>query len=85
MTKHKNCLHFLESIILLVFLFPSTEGGVQQDSSHFQLILHNLVQLLWGKTKQLNVGWKRLGYVFCTRKRDERLIITTNIIGSEHV
>lgn len=30
----------------LVLLFASAEGGVQQDSSDLQLVLHDLVQLL---------------------------------------
>lgn len=35
--------------VLLVLLFAPTEGRVQQDSSHLQFIVHNLVQLLKAK------------------------------------
>lgn len=32
--------------VLLVLLFASAEGRVQQNPSHLQFIFHNLVQLL---------------------------------------
>lgn len=35
-------------VYVLVLLFASTEGWVQQNSSDLQLVLHDLVQLLEG-------------------------------------
>lgn len=35
-------------VYVLVLLFASTEGRVQQNSSNLQFVLHNLVQFLKG-------------------------------------
>lgn len=41
-------LHLELGVYVLVLLFASTEGWVQQNSSDLQLVLHDLVQLLEG-------------------------------------
>lgn len=61
----------LKPNVILVLLFASAEGRVQQDPSHLELIINNLVQLLLNNTiKKQPFAWAGKPRSVCYNKWD---------------